>query len=299
MIKNFDELMQKVKLAPRGTAVIAAAQTESALDAAILAKREGVAESLLVGDKSGILQLLEKMAPDMIKSFEIIDTGLDLVKAAKASVAAVREGRANIILKGKTDTGMLLKAVLDKEHGLRQSDVISDVLAYEHPDGLRLMTDGGINILPELSEKLAILKNAVAVGHALENPMPKVAVISAIEAVNPKMPATIDAALLAKMNERGQIPGCIVEGPMAFDNAVDINAAKIKGISSPVGGMADIFVVPNIEAGNIFGKMLTYYCKYRVAHVVMGTKAPILIPSRADDGETKMLCMALALVTMQ
>jgi len=299
MIKNFDELMQKVKLAPRGTAVIAAAQTESALDAAILAKREGVAESLLVGDKSGILQLLEKMAPDMIKSFEIIDTGLDLVKAAKASVAAVREGRANIILKGKTDTGMLLKAVLDKEHGLRQSDVISDVLAYEHPDGLRLMTDGGINILPELSEKLAILKNAVAVGHALENPMPKVAVISAIEAVNPTMPATMDAALLAKMNERGQIPGCIVEGPMAFDNAVDINAAKIKGISSPVGGMADIFVVPNIEAGNIFGKMLTYYCKYRVAHVVMGTKAPILIPSRADDGETKMLCMALALVTMQ
>ncbi len=298
MIKNFDELMQKVKLAPRGTAVIAAAQTESALDAAILAKREGVAESLLVGDKSGILQLLEKMAPEMIKSFEIIDTGLDLVKAAKASVAAVREGRANIILKGKTDTGMLLKAVLDKEHGLRQSDVISDVLAYEHPDGLRLMTDGGINILPELSEKLAILKNAVAVGHALDNPMPKVAVISAIEAVNPKMPATMDAALLAKMNERGQIPGCIVEGPMAFDNAVDINAAKIKGISSPVGGMADIFVVPNIEAGNIFGKMLTYYCKYRVAHVVMGTKAPILIPSRADDGEIKMLCMALALVTM-
>ncbi|HOH59315.1 MAG TPA: phosphate acyltransferase [Candidatus Cloacimonadota bacterium] len=299
MIKNFDELMQEVKLAPRGTAVIAAAQTESALDAAILAKREGVAESLLVGDKSGILQLLEKMAPDMIKSFEIIDTGLDLVKAAKVSVAAVREGRANIILKGKTDTGMLLKAVLDKEHGLRQSDVISDVLAYEHPDGLRLMTDGGINILPELSEKLAILKNAVAVGHALDNPQPKVAVISAIEAVNPKMPATMDAALLAKMNERGQIPGCIVEGPMAFDNAVDINAAKIKGISSPVGGMADIFVVPNIEAGNIFGKMLTYYCKYRVAHVVMGTKAPILIPSRADDGETKMLCMALALVTMQ
>jgi len=299
MIKNFDELMQKVKLAPRGTAVIAAAQTESALDAAILAKREGVAESLLVGDKSGILQLLEKMAPDMIKSFEIIDTGLDLVKAAKVSVAAVREGRANIILKGKTDTGMLLKAVLDKEHGLRQSDVISDVLAYEHPDGLRLMTDGGINILPELSEKLAILKNAVTVGHALDNPQPKVAVISAIEAVNPKMPATMDAALLAKMNERGQIPGCIVEGPMAFDNAVDINAAKIKGISSPVGGMADIFVVPNIEAGNIFGKMLTYYCKYRVAHVVMGTKAPILIPSRADDGETKMLCMALALVTMQ
>lgn len=299
MIKNFDELLDRVKQARRGTVVIAAAHTESVLDAAILAKREDLAESLLVGDKAGILQLLEKMAPELVNSFEIIDTGQDLVKAAKAAVAAVREGRANLILKGKTDTSMLLRAVLDKEQGLRNSDVISDVLAYEHPDGLRLMSDGGINILPELSEKLAIIKNAVAVGHALGNPKPKVALISAVEAVNPKMPSTMDAALLSKMNERGQITGCIVEGPLAFDNAVDANAARLKGISSPVGGAADIFIVPNIEAGNIFGKMLTYYCRYRVAHVVMGTLAPILIPSRADDGETKMLCMALGLATMQ
>lgn len=299
MIKNFDELLQQVKQAPRGTVVIAAAHTASVLDAAILAKREALAESLLVGDKAAILELLNKMAPELSQSFEIIDTGDDLVKAAKTSVAMVREGRANLILKGKTDTSVLLRAVLDKEHGLRKSDVISDVLAYEHPDGLRLMSDGGINILPELSDKLAIIKNAVNVAHALNNPLPKVALISAVEVVNPKMPATLDAALLAKMNERGQIPGCIVEGPLAFDNAVDAAAAKTKGITSPVGGAADIFIVPNIEAGNIFGKMLTYYCKYRVAHVVMGTMVPILIPSRADDGETKMLCMALGLATMK
>lgn len=299
MIKNFDELLQQVKQAPRGTVVIAAAHTASVLDAAILAKREALAESLLVGDKAAILELLNKMAPELSQSFEIIDTGDDLVKAAKTSVAMVREGRANLILKGKTDTSVLLRAVLDKEHGLRKSDVISDVLAYEHPDGLRLMSDGGINILPELSDKLAIIKNAVTVAHALNNPLPKVALISAVEVVNPKMPATLDAALLAKMNERGQIPGCIVEGPLAFDNAVDAAAAKTKGITSPVGGAADIFIVPNIEAGNIFGKMLTYYCKYRVAHVVMGTMVPILIPSRADDGETKMLCMALGLATMK
>ena len=298
MIKDFNELLQKVKEARRGTVVIAAAQTESVLDAAILAKQESLAESILVGDAKAIRELLQRMAPEHLKSFEIIDTGTDLVQAAKTSVALVKENKADIILKGKTDTSMLLRAVLDKEKGLRTSDVISDVLAYEHPDGIKLMSDGGINLLPELTEKIAIIKNAVQVAHYLGNPNPKVAILSAVEVVNPKMPATMDAALIAKMNERKQIPGCIIEGPMAFDNAVDIKAAQMKGIDSPVGGHADIMIVPNIEAGNIYGKMLTYYCKYRVAHVVMGTKAPILIPSRADDGETKMLCMALALASM-
>ena len=298
MIKDFNELLQKVKEARRGTVVIAAAQTESVLDAAILAKQESLAESILVGDAKAIRELLQRMAPEHLKSFEIIDTGTDLVQAAKSSVALVQENKGDIILKGKTDTSMLLRAVLDKEKGLRTSDVISDVLAYEHPDGIKLMSDGGINLLPELTEKIAIIKNAVQVAHYLGNPNPKVAILSAVEVVNPKMPATMDAALIAKMNERKQIPGCIIEGPMAFDNAVDIKAAQMKGIDSPVGGHADIMIVPNIEAGNIYGKMLTYHCKYRVAHVVMGTKAPILIPSRADDGETKMLCMALALASM-
>lgn len=298
MIKDFNELVLKVKEARRGTVVIAAAQTESVLDAAILAKQESLAESILVGDAKAIRELLQRMAPEHLKSFEIIDTGTDLVQAAKSSVALVQENKGDIILKGKTDTSMLLRAVLDKEKGLRTSDVISDVLAYEHPDGIKLMSDGGINLLPELTEKIAIIKNAVQVAHYLGNPNPKVAILSAVEVVNPKMPATMDAALIAKMNERKQIPGCIIEGPMAFDNAVDIKAAQMKGIDSPVGGHADIMIVPNIEAGNIYGKMLTYYCKYRVAHVVMGTKAPILIPSRADDGETKMLCMALALASM-
>ncbi|MCB5269897.1 MAG: phosphate acetyltransferase, partial [Candidatus Cloacimonadaceae bacterium] len=138
MIKNFDELLKRVKEARRGTVVIAAAHTQSVLDAAILAKQEGLAESLLIGDETQIRELLHSMAPELVNSFEIINTGQDLVKAAKSAVAAVREGRANLILKGKTDTSMLLKAVLDKEHGLRKSEVISDVLAYEHPDGVRL-----------------------------------------------------------------------------------------------------------------------------------------------------------------
>lgn len=298
MIKNFDELIARVKEAQRGTAIIAAAQTESVLEAAILAKKEGLADSILVGDAKVIQELLQKLSPQYADSFEIIDNGSDLIAAAKKAVELIHQGKGNLILKGKTDTSMLLRAVLDKDTGLRISEVISDVLAYEHPDGIKLMSDGGINILPELKEKIAIIKNAVQVAHYLDNPNPKVAILSAVEAVNPKMPSTLDAALISKMNERGQIRGCIIEGPLAFDNAVDTVAAQLKGITSPVGGSADIMIVPNIEAGNIYGKLLTYYCKYRVAHVVMGTKAPILIPSRADDGETKMLCMALGLASV-
>ncbi|NLW19156.1 MAG: bifunctional enoyl-CoA hydratase/phosphate acetyltransferase [Candidatus Cloacimonetes bacterium] len=299
MYKNFDEMVAAVKTGRRGTVVIAAAQTESVLDAAILAKQDELADCLLVGDKPEIQALLQKMAPELANDFEIVDVGTDLNQAAKRSVELVREGKGDIILKGKTDSGQLLRAVLDKEKGLRESDVISDVLAYEHPDGLKLLSDGGVNLYPDLKEKIAIVKNAVQVAHSLGSPMPKVALLTAVETVNPKMQSTIDAALISRMNARKQITGCIVEGPLAFDNAVDAEAARIKGIESPVAGQAEVFIVPNIEAGNIFGKMLGYYCGWRVAHVVVGTKAPILIPSRADRGELKMLCMAMALACMK
>jgi phosphate butyryltransferase len=291
-------MLDLVRTKERKKAIIAAAQTESVLDAAILAYREGIADSILVGNASAIKKILTEMAPDLVDKFEIIDCGDDLAKAAAISVELAKTGKGHIILKGKTDTAILLRAVLDKEKGLRISDVISDVLAYEHPDGIKLMSDGGINILPELHEKVAIIRNAVQVAHALGMANPKVALLSAVEAVNPKMPSTVDASIISMMNARNQITGCQVEGPLAFDNAIDIEAAKIKGIVSPVAGKADILIVPNIESGNIFGKALTYYCHYRVAHVVMGTKVPILIPSRADDGETKMLCMAMGLLCM-
>lgn len=298
MFKNFDEMLAHVKGRRSATVVIAGAHTESVLDAAILAKQQNLAESLLVGDKVKILALLEQLAPEYKNSFEIVDTGEDLVKAAKVSIQLVNEGKANIILKGKSDSGMVMRAALDKEKGLRMADVISDVLAYEHPSGIKLMSDGGVNLAPELNEKIAIVKNAVQVAHSFGSPNPKVALLTAVEIVNPKMQATVDAALIAKMNERNQISGCIIEGPLAFDNAVDSEAARIKGIDSPVAGLAEVLIVPNIEAGNIFGKLLTYYCGYRVAHVVVGTKAPILIPSRADPGELKVLCMAMAMTCM-
>ncbi|MBM4398904.1 MAG: bifunctional enoyl-CoA hydratase/phosphate acetyltransferase [Candidatus Cloacimonetes bacterium] len=297
-MRDFNAMLDIVRTKERKKTIIAAAQTESVLDAAILAYQQGIADSILVGNAAKIKSLLQTMAQDLTDKFEIVDCGDDLVKAAIISVELAQTGKGHIILKGKTDTAILLKSVLDKEKGLRISDVISDVLAYEHPDGIKLMSDGGINILPELNEKIAIIKNAVQVAHALDMPNPRVALLSAVESVNPKMPSTVDASIISQMNKRGQITGCQIDGPLAFDNAIDLEAAKIKGIVSPVAGAADILIVPNIEAGNIFGKALTYYCKYRVAHVVMGTKVPILIPSRADEGETKMLCMAMGLICM-
>jgi phosphate butyryltransferase len=297
-MKNFQEMLEKVKTRERKKVIIAAAQTDSVLDAAVLAFREGVADSILVGDAPEIRKLLTAMAPDLIDKFEIIDCGKDLNQAATISVELAKTARGHLILKGKTDTAALLRAVLDKDKGLRVSEVISDVLAYEHPDGIKFMSDGGINILPDLNEKAAIIRNAVQVAQAFGFACPKVALLSAVETVNPKIQSTVDASLLAMMNYRGQISGCIIEGPLAFDNAINEEAARTKGIVSPVAGKADILIVPNIEAGNIFGKTLTYYCNYRVAHVVMGTKVPILIPSRADEGETKMLCMAMGLVCM-
>ncbi|MGI6197765.1 MAG: phosphate acyltransferase [Candidatus Cloacimonadaceae bacterium] len=299
MFKNFDEMKDFVKSKRRGRAVIAAAQTASVLDAAVLAYKEELADSILVGDKTAIIALLEEMAPDLISKFEIIDTGADPLAAVYKSVDLAREGKADLILKGKTESATIMRAVLDKDHGLRQSEVVSDVLAYEHPDGLRIMSDGGVNLCPNLKEMIAIVKNSVKTAHDMGCEMPKVALLSAIEVVNPKMESTVNAAIISKMNERGQIPGCIVEGPLAFDGAIDMEAAKLKGLTdSGVGGQADILIVPNIEAGNIYGKMVSLYCGYRVAHFVVGTKVPILIPSRADDGENKMLCMAMALTSI-
>ncbi|MBN2828856.1 MAG: bifunctional enoyl-CoA hydratase/phosphate acetyltransferase [Candidatus Cloacimonetes bacterium] len=299
MIRNFDEMLIRVKQLSGKKVLIAGAQTGSAIEAAVLAKQEQLADSVLIGDKQSIIEILKKDFPEFVDAFEIVDTGSDLKKACVETVRLAKEGKGDIILKGKADTALLLKAALDKETGVRVSDVISDVLAFEHPERVILMSDGGINLYPDLNEKIAIINNSVKVAHSLGCNNPKVALLAAVEGVNPKMPCTIDASIISKMNSRGQIKGCVIDGPLAFDNAINEEAALIKGIKSEVAGHADILIVPNIEAGNIFGKTLTYYCNYRVAHVVMGTKVPILIASRADTGETKMLCIALGILASQ
>ncbi len=299
MITNFEQLMTKVKEMKNKTVVIAAAHTSSAIDAAVLAKKENIADCLLIGDKQYIDSYLQENASEFVNNFLIIDTGEDLELAAAESVKAIKEGKADILLKGKCATATLIKAVLDKEKGLRTGENLSDVLVYEHPERLVLMSDGGINLYPGVEEKISIINNAVKVAHALDNPKPKVALLTAVEVVNPKMPATVDANIITEKYKKDKFVDCIVEGPLAFDGAVSKMAAKAKGIKSEVGGDADVLIVPNIEAGNIFGKALTYYCNYRVAHVVMGAKVPILIASRVDTAETKMLSIALGVLSTQ
>ena len=298
MIRDFNEMLDKVKERPNRTVVIAAAHTDSALEAAVEAKRENIAESLLIGDKSYILECLNLNAPAYIDAFEIIDTKDDMALAAVKAVEAIREERADIILKGKCETATLLKAVLDRKNGLRTGEILSDVLVYEHPERLILLSDGGINLYPTMEEKVSILRNAVRVARGMKCEMPKVALLAAVEVVNKKMQSTIDAAEIARMNRENIITDCIVEGPLALDLAISEEAAKLKGLESEVSGKADVLIVPNIEAGNIFGKTLTYYCNFRTAHLVMGAKAPILIASRADSSGTKKLSMALGVLSL-
>ena len=295
MIKSFDELLKKAKKFPSKKVVIPAADTKSSVKAAILAKKQDIADFLLIGNKSEIQNLIENIDANFMNSFEIIDEP-DSEKCIQRGIEAIHNNKADLILKGKTDTSQLMKAVLDKENGLQTGNILSDVFLFETKERLTLMSDGGIVLYPNIEEKLGLIKNAVAVAHHLENPKPKVALLCAIEKPNSKMPSTIDADKISKMSKKWKKIGCIVDGPLALDNAISKSAAKIKDIKSPVAGDADILIMPNIEAGNIFGKALTYYAHLRVAHILIGAKAPILITSRADDAETKLLSIALGII---
>jgi len=297
MIKDFEELRSAVRnMDKKKRVAVAAAQSPATLEAAVMIKREYYTDCVLTGHESEIRDWLVNNAPEYADVFEIVDTGADVNAACAKAVELVREGRADLILKGKGSSAEIMRAVLDKEKGLRTGSVLSDVRAVETPDRVILLTDGGINLYPELHEKVSIIENAVAVAHKLGNPRPKVALLAAVEVVNPKMPCTMDAAIITQMNRRGQIKGCVVEGPLALDNAISPEAARIKGIGGEVAGDADILVVPNIEGGNFMGKAFTYYCKWRVAHVVVGSRVPVLIPSRADEAEIKLLSMLLGIL---
>ncbi len=295
MIKNFDELLDRVKELPPKRVVIPAAHTMSAVYCATLATEKQIGNFLLIGDKKQIIDYISTSEESFVDAFEIIDES-DPEKCVELAVDAVLNNEADLILKGATTTGQLIKGALNKEKGLFTGNIISDVLVIETKDRLTLMTDGGIVRYPDVNEKVTLINNAVYVAHRLENPCPNVALLCALEVVNPTMPPTIEAAEITKMYKEGKITGCVVEGPLALDVAVSEHAANIKEIVSPVAGKADILIMPNIEAGNIFGKAMTYYAHLRVAHVIMGAKVPILITSRADDALTKLHSVALGII---
>ena len=296
MLKTFKEVLEKAKEYGPKKMSVASAQAEDVLRAVEAARKEGLTESTLVGDKKEIVQIAEKMGIDLA-NYEIIDKP-DKTETAKFAVELVRNKKASILMKGMMGTARILKAILDKDVGLRTNRMLSHayVLEVKGYDRIITITDGAMNISPDLNQKAQILQNAIYFCHSLGIEKPKVAVLAALELVNPDMPATIDAACLAKMSERGQIVGGIVDGPLAFDNAISKEAALHKGIESPVSGEVDILLAPDIEAANIFAKGLVYLAKAQPAGVLLGAKAPVVLVSRSDSAESKLYSIALGVL---
>ncbi|WP_297630720.1 phosphate butyryltransferase [uncultured Clostridium sp.] len=294
MSKNFDELLSKVKSVKLKKVAVAVAQDEPVLEAIKSAKEKEIADAILVGDKKKIKEIADKIEMDLTQ-YEVIHEP-DTKKAALFAVQLVSSGRADMVMKGLVDTATFLRSVLNKEVGLRTGKLMSHVAVFEVEgiDRLLYITDAAFNTYPDLKDKKQIIENSVLVAHACGLAMPKVAPVCAVEVVNQNMPATIDASLLSKMNERGQIKGCIIDGPLALDNALSEEAAHHKGIGGPVAGKADIIMLPNIETANVMYKCLTYTAKSRNGGLLVGTSAPVILTSRADSFETKVNSIALA-----
>jgi phosphate butyryltransferase len=294
MITSFTEILKAVKKKSIKKVAVAVAQDEPVLEAVRDAINEGIAQAVLVGDRRAIEAIAGSIGMSL-EGVEIIDE-MDNVKASKIAVSLVSSKKADMVMKGLVDTATFLRAVLDKETGLRTGSLLSHVAVFEVPalQRLLILTDAAMNISPDLAAKKQILENAVGVAHAIGIEVPRVAPVCAVEVVNPDMQATIDAAVLSKMNDRGQIKGCIVDGPLAIDNAISEEAARHKGIQSPVAGHADIILVPNIESGNVMYKTLTYTANARIGAVLAGAAAPVILTSRADSPESKMNSIALA-----
>ena len=296
MIKSFKELFTNLKTKGREKIIVAGGEDIETLKALKDCYDYGFGEGILVGDKAEIEKSISLLGESNFVK-EIIEAKEDLEKA-RLAVEKVKEG--GTLLKGKIKTATLLKAVLNKEWGLRTDKIVSDVFIFE--DGREgnskfvLMSDGGVNLKPDVKTLVAIINNAVEVACKLGIKTPKVALLAAVETINPDMEETIKAGMISKMNERKQIGGCIIDGPLALDNAISEFAAQKKGITSPVAGKADILIVPDIAAGNIFGKALTYYANYQTGHTLVGTKAPVIIPSRADKSDVKLNCIALSIL---
>ena len=295
-IRTFAELLEEAK--KRGRRKLAVVFPEEvSLHAAILAQQAGIAALVLVGPPDRIAALLQQ-AGVSADDYEVVPAG-DPVQACRIAVQLAHDDRVDVLLKGGVQTAQLLHAVLDKDTGIRASNVMSECTIYEDTrmrHSLLAVVDGGILVAPTLDEKVESIKNTVGVYHRLGYENPKVAVLAAVETVTEKMPCTEDAAIIARMCERGQIKGCVVDGPLALDNAISPRAASIKGIGGEVAGMADILIVPDIEAGNLLGKSMTYFAGFTSAHVTIGARKPVLVPSRADDGQTKLMSVALGIV---
>ncbi len=293
-MKNFEFLFEKAKQGVKKRIIVAAAEDDNVLLSIKDAVEHNIIEPIFVGNKAKINKISEEIGFDVNK-YAIIEEN-NSAKSAQIAVSEIRNGNADILMKGMVQTSDFLRAILNKEAGLRNSDLLSHIGFFEMPAYHKIiaLTDAAQNIAPDFNEKIAIIKNAVDMFHHLGNTNPKVAILTAVESVNPKMQATVDAAMLTMMNKRGQIKGCVIDGPLAFDNAISKEAAEHKGIISEVAGESDLLVAPDIEAGNILYKSFTFFGKGTVAAVVLGAKVPIVLTSRSDSDRSKLSSIALA-----
>lgn len=295
MSKNFSDLLSRVSACKKKTLSVAVAQDKAVLEAVKAAKERGIADAILVGDEANIREIAAELGMDMNEYTVINET--DTVAASLKAVQLVHDGKADMYMKGLLDTKTFLKSVLDKEVGLRTGKPLSHVCVFEIPgiDRLLFLTDVAFMPYPTLEDKVNIINYTVEIANACGVEMPKVAPLAAVEVVNPKMPVTVEAAELTKMNEEGKITGCIVDGPLSLDIALYKEAAEEKGaLGRKVAGDADILLFPDIHAGNLVYKTIVHMIDCKNGNILTGTKAPVILTSRSDTCEVKVNSIALA-----
>ncbi|MDY0098416.1 MAG: bifunctional enoyl-CoA hydratase/phosphate acetyltransferase [Bacteroidales bacterium] len=294
VLKSMSDLKSIVAGKPMRKLVLAAAQDQHSLGAVLRAWKDNIIEPVLIGDKEEI-QAISYENGYSLDGLRIIHES-DLLASVEMAVKMLSSKQADILMKGKVGTSILLKSVLNKEYGLRTGNLLSHIALFEVETYHKLIavTDVAMNIAPNLKDKISIVNNSVSFLHKLGYQNPKVAVLGAVEMVNENMEATLDAALLSKMNQRDQIRNCIIDGPLAFDNAVSIESAKHKGIKSEVAGDTDLLIMPDIEVGNVLYKSLVFFAKAKVASVILGALVPIVLTSRSDSEQAKYDSILLA-----
>lgn len=295
MSKNFSDLLSRVSACKKKTLSVAVAQDKAVLEAVKAAKERDIADAILVGDEAKIKEIAAELGMNM-NDYTVIDE-TDTVTASLKAVQLVHEGKADMYMKGLLDTKTFLKSVLDKEVGLRTGKPLSHVCVFEIPgiDRLLFLTDVAFMPYPTLEDKVNIINYTVEIANACGVDMPKVAPLAAVEVVNPKMPVTVEAAELTKMNEEGKITGCIVDGPLSLDIALYKEAAEEKGaLGRKVAGDADILLFPDIHAGNLVYKAIVHMVDAKNGNILTGTKAPVILTSRSDSCEVKVNSIALA-----
>jgi len=297
--EKYERLLDFCKSLPPTPTAVAHPCDESSLRGAVEAAQLGLIAPILVGPRARIEALAKQHDIDL-KTLSIVDAPYSEASAAKA-VELVREGKAEALMKGSLHTDELMGAVVRRETGLRTARRVSHCFVMDVPSYAEtlIVTDAAINIAPTMEDKVHIIQNAIDLAHAMRFPEVRVAILSAMETVNPKVPSTIEAGALCKMADRGQITGAILDGPLALDNAISLESVKIKKIDSPVAGRANVLVVPDLEAGNMLAKSLSFLAGADAAGIVLGARVPIILTSRADSVMTRLASCGIAVLVAQ